>query len=208
MTGQIRLGAFLLSAALFAGCATPPPAPPPQPSKPQSYVLLLENADGSVGAVTMSGAKGQVVIDRARQGANLDGATQPYTVDEDTIRKDFGAALSAQPQLPATFMLYFESGGAQLTPESQGLIPKVIEAVRGRPAPDVSVIGHTDNTGTAEANDQLGLERAQALAKLMQEAGLKAHDLTIASHGARNLLVSTPPNTAEPRNRRVEITVR
>lgn len=191
--------------AFLGGCATPPPAPPP---KPQSYVVLLENADGSTGAVTVEGEKGQVTVNRARQGAHLDGSVQPYAVADSKLKQDFGDALSARPQLPASFMLYFESGGARLTPESQTLIAKVLQAVGGRPAPDVSVIGHTDNTGTMEANDKLSLERAQLVAKLIQDAGLKAQELTVTSHGARNLLVNTPPNTAEPRNRRVEITVR
>ncbi len=196
---------FILG-ALVAGCATPPP-PPPAP-RPQSYVVLLENADGTSGAVTVAGDKGTVTVDKARQGTTLDGATKPYAIDESRIQRDFGDALAARPILPASFMLYFESGGARLTAESQALIPKVLESVRERPAPDVSVIGHTDNTGTTDTNEKLGLERAQVVSKLIQEAGLKAHDLVVTSHGARNLLVNTPPNTPEARNRRVEITVR
>ena len=199
-----RAGIALIAAAaaLAVGCATPPPAPPPQ-----SYVVLLENPDGTVGQVTVAGAKGEVVLDRPRQGARFDG-TSPFAVDDERIRKDFGAAMAAQPALPVSFLLYYEAGGTRLTTESQGLIPKVLEAVRSRPAPDVSVIGHTDTMGAPESNEKLGLERAQSIAKLIQEAGLKAHDLTIASHGERNPLVKTPDNTSEPRNRRVEITVR
>jgi len=207
MSRKLSLSCCLcLLVALAAGCATPPPPPPPP--KPQSYVVLLQNADGTTGAVTVAGAKGRVTVDRARTGTNLDGATPPYAVDDSRLKRDFGEALSAQPQLPASFMLYFEAGGARLTAESESLIPKLLEAVRGRPAPDVSVIGHTDNTGTADTNEKLGLERAQVVAGLIQKAGLKAHDLTVTSHGARNLLVNTPPNTAEARNRRVEVTVR
>jgi peptidoglycan-associated lipoprotein len=32
--------------------------------------------------------------------------------------------------------------------------------------------------------------------------------ITVVSHGERNLLIATPDNTPEPKNRRVEITVR
>jgi outer membrane protein OmpA-like peptidoglycan-associated protein len=203
MNAKLGLAVTLATLGLLSGCATPPPPPP----KPQSYVVLLPDADGTVGRVNVAGAKGSVVLDQPRQGAQFDGSA-PFAVDEARIQKDFGAAMAVRPALPVSFLLYYDSGGTQLTAESKALIPKVLEAVRGRPAPDVSVIGHTDTVGAPEANEKLGLERAQSITKLIQEAGLKAHDLTVASHGERNPLVATPDNTAEPRNRRVEITVR
>ena len=104
--------------------------------------------------------------------------------------------------------LYFETGGAQLTAASQALIPQVVNVVKARTAPDVSIIGHTDTEGDAELNDKLGLTRAQAIAKLLTEAGLVTDSVSVESHGKRNLLVPTPDNTAEPRNRRVEVTIR
>jgi outer membrane protein OmpA-like peptidoglycan-associated protein len=67
--------------------------------------------------------------------------------------------MAAQPALPVSFLLYYEAGGTRLTAESQALIPQVLTAVRGRPAPDVSVIGHTDSVGTPETNEKLGLLR-------------------------------------------------
>jgi len=170
--------------------------------------VLLENPDGSVGAITIHGAKGDIVLDRARYGANVDGTGTPYTVDESKLKHDFGQAIAAQPPLPVSFLLYFEFGDVRLTPESQALIPKIVDTVRTRQAPDVSIIGHTDTVGDVDVNERLGLERAQSIAKLIIAAGLKALDLTVISHGERDLLVRTPDNTSEPRNRRVQITVR
>jgi adhesin transport system outer membrane protein len=198
---------MLLLSGGISGCATTPPPAAPAPTPP-SYAVLLENPDGSVGAVTIRGAKGEVVLERARTGADLDGGKQPYPVDEARMQRDFGAAIAARPPLPVSFLLYFEFGETRLTAESQALIPRIIEAVRARQAPDVSVIGHTDTVGDPEANEKLGLERAQAIAKLVAGAGLRAHDLTIASHGERDPLVRTPDGTPEPKNRRVEITIR
>ena len=42
----------------------------------------------------------------------------------------------------------------------------------------------------------------------MLKVGLDAKLIEIESHGERDLLRKTPDNTAEPRNRRVEITIR
>jgi outer membrane protein OmpA-like peptidoglycan-associated protein len=46
------------------------------------------------------------------------------------------------------------------------------------------------------------------VAEMLKEKGLKARELTVESHGERNQLVKTPDNTQEPRNRRVEVSVR
>jgi outer membrane protein OmpA-like peptidoglycan-associated protein len=62
--------------------------------------------------------------------------------------------------------------------------------------------------GDPEKNQILGQQRANSIAELIKKAGLNAHELTIASHGEQNPLVRTPDNTPEPKNRRVEITVR
>lgn len=75
-------------------------------------------------------------------------------------------------------------------------------------APEVSVIGHTDTTGPAALNAALGLQRAMAIRDLLVEAGLAADLIDVVSHGEADLLVPTPDDTAEPRNRRVEVTVR
>jgi len=193
-TGFVVLAALLIA----AGC-----------SAQKSYVVLMGNADGTVGKLAVSGAKGEVLLSQPRTGADLDGtAGKPYPVDEKKIDRDFGEAIAAQPPLPVSFMLYYKAGGTVLTDESQALIPAILDAARNRPAPDVSVIGHTDTMGDSAFNEQIALQRAESAAELIRKAGIQVHDLTIASHGERNLLVATPDNTPEPKNRRVEITVR
>jgi outer membrane protein OmpA-like peptidoglycan-associated protein len=206
MTRIILKAAVAVLAVLIAvGCATTPPAPP----APKSYVVLLDNPDGTVGEVAVSGTRGNVRLTEARSAADLnEGAGRPYAVDEARINRDFGQAMAARPPLPVSFLLYYRAGGTVLTPESEALLPKILEEAARRPAPDVSVIGHTDTVGGSEANEKLGLQRARSVAEIIRKAGLKVHDLTIASHGEGNPLVATPDNTSEPKNRRVEITIR
>jgi peptidoglycan-associated lipoprotein len=194
--------AALLVGLTTAGCVTRPPPKPP------SYAVLLDNPDGSVGAITITGTRGQILVNRSRFGATLDGSAQPCIFDQTQLESDFGAVLAARPQLPETFLLYFEGTGTTITAESQAQISRILAAVAKRPVPDVSVIGHTDTVGDAESNERLGLLRAQLVAKLILGAGLKVSELTVTSHGEFNLLVKTPDETAEPKNRRVEITIR
>jgi outer membrane protein OmpA-like peptidoglycan-associated protein len=212
MIRHLKTG-FVVCTVLFVamGCATPPPpaAQAPAAPAPKSYVVLMEDADGTVGKLAVTSAKGEVLLNQARTGVDLDGTVgKPYAVDESRINRDFGEAIAAQPPLPVSFMLYFKTGGTTLTDESRALIPAIFDAAMNHPAADVSVIGHTDTVGNSEANEKLGLQRAQLVAEIIQKAGLKVHDLTVASHGEKNPLVATPDNTPEPRNRRVETTVR
>lgn len=199
MTRRISPGPCLaLAAALLAGCA----------AKPVSYVVLLPDAQGKVGQVTVEGQKGRQTLTQPLQGSDLDGGRPPYPVPREQVQRDFGAALAARPQAPEQFLLYFEPGGAELTADSKALLPRIVERARARASADLSVIGHTDTQGRAEANEALGLQRANAVTQLLRGQGLADAVISVESHGARNLLVPTPENTAEPRNRRVEITIR
>lgn len=181
---------------LLVGCAS------------KSYVVLLDNPDGSTGAVVIKGSKGEQVVDQSGHGAALDGASPAAPVAAEAIQRDFGSAMAARPILPERFLLYFESGGARLTEASTALLPKIIAAASRRPAVDVSIIGHTDTIGKAELNESLALQRAQVIAELIKTRGLKVHALSVESHGERNQLVATGDEVSEPRNRRVEISLR
>lgn len=194
---------LILPCLLLLACAQ-------KPVQPDSYVVLLENPDGTTGKVTFSDQQGQQTeIDKSGVGVRMEGASrQPFEVDKAKLDSDFGSAMSAQPKLPSTFLLYFEKGGTKLIPESEQLIQSVLKDVGNRPAPDVSIIGHTDTVGKAEVNEALALKRAQAIADKITAEGLKAIEITVTSHGERNLLIPTGDNVDEPKNRRVEITVR
>ena len=176
---------------------------------PKSYVVLLHNDDGSTGKVSVSAKEGTTELAEAGTGAYI-GWTQntPVAFEPAKIDHDFGRALAARPTPPTTFVLYFEQGGATLTPESQALLPALYEELAHRTQPDVSIVGHTDTLGDAQTNEALGLARAQAVAALLVGDKLSAERTSIESHGKRNLLIPTPDNVDEPRNRRVEVTVR
>lgn len=190
--------AALALASLLAGCA----------SGPGSYVALLRSPDGSLGSVVVRSAQGEQVLSQAFKAAALDGNKEPYFVTQEQLQRDFGAALAARPPLPEQFLLYFETGGAELTAPSKALLPKILERARARTALDLSVIGHSDTVGKADANEALALKRASVMAEQLRQLGLQNATLTVESHGERNLLVATPDETPEPLNRRVEITLR
>ena len=197
----------LLCAFVLGGCVSAPPVPTPGPSA--SYVVLLNNSDGSTGQIKLTTRAGESVLATAGQAARLAGPPgQMFEINRAKISRDFGAAMDSRPPKPVSFMLYFLPGGARLMPESEADVKKVLSEIVARPVPDISIIGHTDTAGDAQVNLRLGLERARYVAGLLANASLDRRNVAVESHGEKNLLIPTPDNTPEPRNRRVEVTVR
>lgn len=199
-------------AALLAACAAPPPPPPPAPPPPapRSYVVLMEDLDGSVGSVVVRSGQASVVLERRLQAAELlrDSPPTRFEPAPGQIERDFAAAIGARALPAEVFRLYFATSAARLSPESEHVVDEILAAVRRRPAPDVSIIGHTDTVGDDAANERLGLQRAQWVERMLGKRGLRAVEVTTTSHGEHDPLVPTPDATDEPRNRRVEVIVR
>lgn len=190
-----------LAAALLTACASPP-------APPRTYVALLENADGSTGRVVYNSPRGDATLSRAREAVALDDPARSFTLDEAQLQRDAGAAMAAQPLPARSFVLYFEAGDTQINAASRALLPQILQEVQRRPVPELSIIGHTDTVGSSEQNSALALRRAELVAQLLQEAASAARHVETTSHGEHNLLVPTADETPEPRNRRVEVTVR
>jgi outer membrane protein OmpA-like peptidoglycan-associated protein len=192
--------------AAMAALPTPPA---------ESYVVLLRDPDGALGKVMVANPQGEQVLTESLKGVNLDGSSPPYPVTQDQLRRDFGAAMAATPEGPISFddkKIEFRFGGPILTEESEEVLKQVatelVQYARKRSL-DIMVIGHTDTVGDPERNYALGLRRATSVADILRDA-LKSQGITnvpvlAESHGKAR--PKFDPGE-DPRNRRVEITVR
>jgi outer membrane protein OmpA-like peptidoglycan-associated protein len=206
------LPGLVLAGVLAAACAAPPePKPPPVAPPPRAdLVVLLPGKDGGVGAVVVQGGGREVVLNtayaKAETGAG--GRLDPGQATPDEVRAIFADALAVEPPRPVTFILYFIEATDQFTPESQALVDQVLLAIASRPAPELTVAGHTDTLGSAQYNDALSLRRAERVRVLLIARGIAPDSIRAVGRGMRELRVPTAAGVAEPRNRRVEITVR
>lgn len=203
---------FLAAACAIVAAACAAPKPPPTVTPQPSLIILLPDADGKVGRVTITNTLGTQVLTQGHQASTIQGVagapSAPFVVEEGEVEQTFGKTLAALPPEPVRFVLYFRQDSDDLTPESQALLPAFFQAVRDRSPADVSIVGHTDTVADREYNFRLGLRRASRVADLLVVQGVERSSLDIDSHGKDDLLVQTGDQVPEPRNRRVEITVR
>jgi outer membrane protein OmpA-like peptidoglycan-associated protein len=203
--------AAVLVAALEVACAGKPHLPAP-PETARTLVVLLPDPDtGVTGRAFLSNKSGSTDLNAARESSTATPSSTPTavrTMSEEEVQQVFGDALSALPPAPVHFTLYFKFESDELTDESRALLPQILTTVKERAFPEVLVVGHTDTMGTPRANIDLGLIRANSVRTILVQVGLDPATVEARSHGESDLLVKTPDETPEPRNRRVEISVR
>ena len=194
-----RLAVVAAAALALAGCAR------------DALFVVLPNADGrpGAGAITVDDGKTKTRLDQPYAAAEArSGRAEAIDVRPDDARIIFNRALSARPILPTRFRLYFLVDSDTLTPESARDYRAVFDDIKRRPVYEVEVIGHTDTMGAVAYNQQLSLARAGAVRERLVHDGLSAGTIAIAGRGKLDLLVPTGDEVPEPKNRRVEITVR
>ena len=209
MTRAPIVGLVVIAAAAACGPRRPATPSPPPPS--EVIVLLPDPESGAVGRVTVTSASATVDLAGEREATEIAAnrpPTPPAVIDEARLQRVFGDTLSALPPPPKSFDLYFQFDSDELTEAARSLLPQILQLVKDRPVPDVVAIGHTDTTGSPASNFQLGLRRAARVRDLLVAAGLDATLITVMSVGEADLLVKTPDETREPRNRRVEVAIR
>jgi outer membrane protein OmpA-like peptidoglycan-associated protein len=190
--------AALSSLALLAACA----------SKANLVVVIPED-NGHIGAVQVESGGSTTLLTGAYAAlGGGSGGMKPVQVASGEVGQIFGTALSAQPIPPKTYTLYFISDSDDLTPDSKQAFEEVFNEIARRKAAELAVTGYTDTLGDPTYNDQLSLKRAKAVRELFIARGLKGEDIVAAGRGERDLLIPTADQKSEPRNRRVEITVR
>ncbi len=102
----------------------------------------------------------------------------------------------------------FATGAATLTPDAEAVLRNLGSALA---SPDLAsyrfrVEGHTDTVGGQALNQALSERRAAAVRDwLIRHHGIDPRRLEAAGLGEQQLLVPTPDDTPEPRNRRVQV---
>ncbi|RPI38977.1 MAG: OmpA family protein, partial [Betaproteobacteria bacterium] len=167
--------------------------PSPAAEEVRERIVLLPDAAGHVGGVSVTTSRGSAQLERAYAAADVfaDGKVAAVEASPASVGQRFGAALEALPPAPSSFLVYFVFDQGELTAESLAQFDRIKAELARRPAPEVVVIGHTDRIGSARYNDALALKRAEVVRAALIDAGIDAGRVSVAGRGEREPLVST-----------------
>ena len=104
--------------------------------------------------------------------------------------------------------LFFDFDKAVLKPASFPELERVVQLLNDKPAINIEVAGHTDNTGTIPYNQNLSQRRANAVKKFLTSKGIDASRITTVGYGETKPLVSNDDEKdGREINRRVEFKI-
>ena len=102
--------------------------------------------------------------------------------------------------------IYFDSGSDRLRPESTPTLKEIGEMLKEHAELTLTIEGHTDNTGAADANQELSNKRAAAVKAFLQSTyGVDASRLKSAGFGASKPVAPNTTPEGRQQNRRVDL---
>ncbi len=114
-------------------------------------------------------------------------------------------ALSAEGRV-ATQGILFDTGADRIRPESTPTLKEIGEMLQQHADLSLLIEGHTDNVGSADANQALSEKRAAAVRQyLIEKFGIDAARLTAQGFGASKPAGSNDSPEGRQQNRRVEL---
>ncbi|MDQ3392786.1 MAG: DUF5723 family protein [Bacteroidota bacterium] len=103
--------------------------------------------------------------------------------------------------------LEFETGKAEIVSGSTRSLDKLAELLLKRPGYKLLIEGHTDNTGLAQSNLILSVDRANAVRDYLIDKGVDPDILIAEGHGAERPIADNETEEGRKLNRRVEFKI-
>lgn len=103
--------------------------------------------------------------------------------------------------------LFFETGKATLTPESDPELKRIVQVMQENASLQIEISGHTDNTGSDELNNKLSQDRADAVKNYLLNAGVKSDRIRTKGYGKTKPKADNTTDEGRQMNRRVEFAI-
>ncbi|MGV8894781.1 MAG: OmpA family protein [Burkholderiaceae bacterium] len=101
----------------------------------------------------------------------------------------------------------FSIGKSDIAPNFRSVLDRFAASLNENPGTTVTIIGHTDSTGSDAINMPLSHDRAARTRDYLAARGVAANRFTVEGRGPHEPLVSNDTAANRARNRRVEIFV-
>jgi outer membrane protein OmpA-like peptidoglycan-associated protein len=101
----------------------------------------------------------------------------------------------------------FDTGRSDIKPNFRPVLERFAGTLNENPATTVTIIGHTDNTGSDAINQPLSVDRAAHTRDYLTTRGVSPGRIVVEGRGEREPIASNNDPAGRARNRRVEIYV-
>lgn len=106
--------------------------------------------------------------------------------------------------IAARWGVQFETGSAQLKPQSIPVLDQIVELLKEHPAYNLQISGHTDSRGDAAKNLALSQRRARSCVDYLASKGIDTARLFSLGFGKTKPVATNKTAAGRSRNRRVE----
>ena len=101
----------------------------------------------------------------------------------------------------------FDTNRSDIKSNFQPILQRFASTLQENPNTRVTIIGHTDSSGSDSVNQPLSVDRASRTRDYLAGRGVNANRITIEGRGSREPIASNSDANSRARNRRVEIYV-
>lgn len=153
-------------------------------------------AVGSAVGATAGAIIGKKMDQKAAELAALEAATVETVEDAnglEAIKVTFDSGI------------LFDFNKSTLQANAKKQLDKFAAEMADMPDTDITVLGHTDNVGSAEANQKVSDNRAKAVSNYLQNKGIAASRIIAEGHSFNDPVADNSTAEGRAQNRRVEI---
>jgi outer membrane protein OmpA-like peptidoglycan-associated protein len=101
----------------------------------------------------------------------------------------------------------FEIGRADINPNFRAVLDSFAASLASNPTTSITIVGHTDSSGSDAINQPLSLNRAAAVRDYLSNRSVASSRINVEGRGSREPLVTNNTSANKAKNRRVEIFV-
>ena len=205
--------AFAAKALIAANGTEVEPEPAVDGDSQQARSRLLQ---------ALSEGKDRFPVDAARAQTDFDCWMLNNTVEAQRgaagqCRASFGNSIvrlenelrpPAPPPAPvANYTVYFDFDSWTISGEQLTVLQQAIATARAGGQSRITIVGHTDTSGSAAYNQRLSVKRANVVAETLVDMGARREAIEVSGVGENDLAVPTRDGVRESRNRRAVVTL-
>lgn len=101
--------------------------------------------------------------------------------------------------------ILFATGKSELSPGAREALTRFATSLKNSPETDITIYGHTDNTGSRAVNEKVSLERTQAVANFLVGQGINRSRITTEGLAFDQPVADNSTAAGRAQNRRVEV---